>query len=237
MVLPRGVTQPVPQLFNSSGARTMPPRADEPLLPRANQVTTPVAPAATGDTGGTGFLSEIERALAAGNPAYAIAMIRRAKTGGKMDMSGAGDFREAMLGDALQSYLAMQMPSSTDADGTMHFNGDPIGQASQGLADIVAGSTSGHGFGGVLRGQAASLLGQDFSGLKDNQIAMMLAAAADTAGLGYGKFASFAPQNAYDLLNNEQMQNSLAGGTTNVLGQPGALDTFKALLQRYLGTT
>lgn len=180
--------------------------------------------------GGGGFLSEVERALAEGDPGYAIAAIRRAKTGGKRDLSAAGTFREAKLGQALRAFLAMQMPNS---DGS--FVGDPVAQASQGLADIVAGATGG-GFGGILRNQAQQMLGQDFSGMNDLQIYKMLAAAQAAAGEGYGEFAQYAPENALAELQNQYQQNDLAGGTTAVLGQPGALNAFQAILQQYLGT-
>jgi len=221
-ILPTGVQLPgLPKFGNSGGQKGM--------GAGAGAGATAAAAAQTATPGG-GFLSEVERALAAGDPAYAIAAIRRAKTGGKRDMSGAGDFREGMLGTALRAFLAMQMPNS---DGS--FVGDPLGAANQGLQDIVHGAMGG-GFGGVLRNQASNLLHQDFSGLKDDQIYKMLAAASDAAGFGYGDFAQYGPQNALDEAGNTMRQNVLAGGTTNVLGQPGALNAFQKLLQQYLGT-
>lgn len=210
----------LPTLGNGAGQKPN-------LVTETQKGKAPVS--ATTNNQGGGFLSEVERALAAQDPGYAIAAIRQAKTGGKRDMSAAGDFREGMLGSALRAFLAMQMPNS---DGS--FVGDPVGAANQGLQDIVHGAMGG-GFGGVLRNQASNLLHQDFSGLKDDQIYKMLAAASDAAGFGYGDFAQYGPQNALDEAGNAMRQNVLAGGTSNVLGAPGALTTFQALLNRYLG--
>lgn len=183
----------------------------------------------TGDRAGGGFLSEVERAYAAGNQGNAIAAIRRAQGGGR-DRSLGGDFREGMLGQALRAFLAMQMPN---ADGS--FAGDPVGQANAGLADIVSGATGG-GFGGVLRGQAANLMGQDFSGLDDSQILPMLAAAANAGTFGYGDFAQYAPENALAELENQAQQSFLGGSRDPALAQPGALNAFQQILQQYLAT-
>lgn len=185
---------------------------------------------ATPGAGSGGFLSEVERALAADDPGYAIAAIRAAKTGGQRDRSMAGAQREGMLGSALRAFLAMQMPNS---DGS--FVGDPVGQANQGLADIVAGATGG-GFGGVLRGQAANMLGQDFSGMDDLQIMKMLSAAGDASTFGYGDFAGYGVQNQLADLENRARQNVMGGGSTAILAQPESLNAFQQLLQQYLGT-
>lgn len=202
-------TQPTPQIFP--------------------QRVTP-GPGMTPTGAGTpGFLSEVERAYAAGNQGNAIAAIRRAQGGGR-DRSLGGDFRESMLGNALRAFLAMQMPNS---DGS--FVGDPVGAANQGLADIIAGSRGG-GFGGVLRNQAANLLGQDFGNLDDEQILPMLAAAASAGSFGYGDFAQYAPENALAELENQAQQSFLGGSRDPVLAQPGALTAFQQLLQQYLGT-
>lgn len=181
--------------------------------------------------GGLPFLSETELGAVRNIPGYAEAMIRRAKTGGKRDMSGLGGYRENMLGTALKSLLAMIMPNSDRS-----YVGGPMEQANDLIAQLVSGATSGQGFGGVLRNQAANLMGQDFSGLKDDQIYPMLAAAQSAAGFGYGPFAQFGPENALEELENTYLQSALAGGTQNVLGQPGALNAFQQLLQQYLGT-
>lgn len=222
MVLPTGPMIPgMPNFTNSGGQKGM--------GAGATAGATAAGSAATA-SGVPGFLSEAERNAAANDPSYAIAAIRRAKTGGKRDMSGLGEFREASLGQALRAFLAMQMPNSDNS-----FVGDPVAQANQGLADIVAGALGG-GYGGVLRNQAANLLGQDFSGLKDPQIYKMLAAAQAAAGEGYGEFAQYAPENALEELQNTFQQHTLGGGTENVLSQPGALNAFQQLLQQYLGT-
>ncbi len=181
--------------------------------------------------GTPGFLSEVERGYAAGNQGNAIAAIRRG-LGGARDRSIGGGYREGMLGNALRAFLAMQMPNS---DGS--FVGDPVGQANAGLAGILAGAQgAAGGIGGVLRGQAANLMGQDFSALDDSQILPMLAAATSAGTFGYGDFAGYAPENALADLENQAQQSFLGGGREPVLAQPGALNAFQALLQQYLST-
>lgn len=218
MVLPTNTRLPGLPTFGNSGGQ------------KAQMGAGATAGAQAAAAPGTpGFLSETERAYAAGNQGNAIAAIRRA-FGGERDRSLGGGFRENMLGQALRAFLAMQMPNSDDS-----FVGDPVAQANQGLADIVAGARGG-GFGGVLRNQAANLLGQDFSTLDDNQILPMLAAATNAASFGYGDFAQYAPENALAELENRAQQNFLGGDRGSVLAEPQALSAFQALLQQYLGT-
>src|SRR4051812_4547511 len=79
-------------IFTASAARPLPPRANERVLPQ--QGTAPTAP---GAAGGRGSPSEGEMLAAMNSPEYAIAAFRRAKTGGKRDLSSLGDFREGLL--------------------------------------------------------------------------------------------------------------------------------------------
>jgi hypothetical protein len=243
MVLPDARRAPagyVPQPGRGGTARPYTPGAGGSLGASTTQLATPGALPAAGGGGtlpgggalpGGGFPSEAEMLAALNSPEYAIAAIRRAKTGGKRDLSALGDYREGLLGQALQAYLALIMPNSDKS-----YVGDPLAQAQQGLAGIAAGATNGQGFGGLIRQQGLNALGQDFSGMKDDDIYQILAAAEAAGEFGYGKLGSLGLQNALAGIQNLKDQSAMAGDPTGVLGQPGALDTFKALLQRYLGT-
>jgi hypothetical protein len=93
---------------------------------------------------------------------------------------------------------------------------------------------------GPVHGQtAAGIRPGDLSGYDSQQILDILGAQSAAGGFGYGKFAQMGLDNAYSDLEDIASRNEfdpLRDPANSPLAQPGALDNFTALLQRYLGT-
>lgn len=168
------------------------------------------------------------------SPQAAIAAYRQAAGQQGRDKRYWGAEREQQLGAAVQALLSMIMPNS---DGS--FVGDPVAQANDLMAQLASRVQGGQGIGGLLRQQAAGIMPEDLAGYDDRQIADIIGAQASAAGYGYGPFGQMGIQNVAGDLQDRAQQNQfdpLGGPDNPILGQPGALQAFQALLQQYLGT-
>lgn len=231
-----------PNLFTSAAARPMPPRADERYLPRqgvspfdpagnarANATTTP----GTGNQGGMHLTEDLLAQIRnSSNPLAAIAAYRLAMGQQGRDKGLWGADREQMMGSALRALLTMIMP-----DGGA--GGGPVEQANALLGQFAGALQGGQGVGGLLRQTAAGIRPEDLSGYDSQQILDILGAQQAAGGFGYGRFAQMGLDNAYSDLEDRAARNEfdpLRDPANSPLAQPGALDNFTALLQRYLGT-
>jgi len=189
--------------------------------------TTPGAPGLFTDEGSV--------SAAAQSPAAALLAFQKA-AGGVNKSGPLGKYRENLMSQALQAYLGAY------GIGGNIGNGGALGNANQGIEEMMSRLASGQGVGDWLRGATQKAMdGVDFSGMDGEQIKNILSLVGGAGTFGMGPMGQYAMNNALDDLEYQVGQQGLfeplvnpdGSKPTSVLANPNNRRTFEELMRKY----
>lgn len=201
--------------------------------------TTPTVPQTGGGTTTPGapglFTDEGSVSAAAQSPAAALLAFQKA-AGGVNKSGPLGKYRENLMSQALQAYLGAY------GIGGNVGNGGALGNANQGIEEMMSRLASGQGVGDWLRGATQKAMdGVDFSGMDGEQIKNILSLVGGAGTFGMGPMGQYAMNNALDDLEYQVGQQGLfeplvnpdGSKPTSVLANPNNRRTFEELMRKY----
>ena len=203
--------------------------------PSTTPGTTPGT--APGTTPGAPGLFTDEGSVSAAAQSPAAALLAFQKAAGGVNKSGPlGKYRENLMSQALQAYLGAY------GIGGNVGNGGALGNANQGIEEMMSRLASGQGVGDWLRGATQKAMdGVDFSGMDGEQIKNILSLVGGAGTFGMGPMGQYAMNNALDDLEYQVGQQGLfeplvnpdGSKPTSVLANPNNRRTFEELMRKY----